>query len=119
MKHYLLRTGAAAAVIGTSACVWTHVQWLEPYPTRSESCVAGVTVYTDTRALPTPHQGLADIAATSSPGFRPDPAALENALRLKAARIGANGILVRTDRRGGTAVFIPTDSGRTARICGT
>jgi hypothetical protein len=111
---WLISSGAFA----TQACVWTQVRWMDPSPPRPSTCTAAVRIYPDSVRPPQPFIRLADIAAVTSPGHRPDTRVVERAVLKKAARIGANGLVFRPDRRGGIALYVAVDSGHSASACG-
>jgi hypothetical protein len=107
-----------------TACLWTKTTEVEPTAQRPALCVEAVNVYSDSSAIPGEFVRVAVISPRHSPDVRPSTERVRKALRKKAARLGANGIILPSkaynaiDIYDGLAVYIPADSARAAELCG-
>jgi hypothetical protein len=115
---------ASGTYLLCAACLWTKTTESEPQTQRPALCVDAVGVYSDSSAIPGEFVRVAVISPRHSPDIRPSTERVRKTLRKKAARLGANGLILPTqpynavDIYDGIAVYIPGDSAHAAEICG-
>jgi hypothetical protein len=135
MSSQILSILAVAAAI--SACaVSTRATLLDPSLRLARTCPTAVRLYTDRSSVEQPYREIALISSVGETEIS-DEGDLIESMREKAARVGANGIIlgridepnaitkvagavakVGVDRTGhALAIFVPSDSARTASTC--
>jgi hypothetical protein len=124
------------AILLSTACVHTNAAMMDESLTMAPICSNGVKVYTDTAQVPKPYTLVALLNSKGESGATTE-SGMVNSQRQKAARLGANGIIVSqiqepkagtkiigalfgtgAERKGGAmAVYVPADSERVAKLC--
>jgi hypothetical protein len=96
---------------------------IQPGQQRAPLCVEAVTMYADSSEIRKDFVKVALLTPRHSPDVLPSSAQLEGALRKKAARLGATGVIVPPGGYEapalyeGVAVFVPQDSAQAADLC--
>ena len=124
MKPFL--AAALIAFLASSA----GAQASAPAPKRAPTCARAIKMYEDIKQVPTPFDSL-EIPAPDHPvivNSEADLEAAEQALKTRAASVGATGVLARTIRlddgagnvemrRSSIGIFVRADSAEAQRIC--
>lgn len=122
-----------------SGCIWqvaTHASLIDPSVKLAPTCQAGVKLFRTTATLPGEYSEVALLTAEADTKYSDDGEMIE-AMRKKAAKVGANGVILGslrepsaltqiagevaktgTLRKGESiAIFIPEDSTRVRLAC--
>ena len=108
------------------ATVRAHARILNRSFPRAGMCPAGVALFDAPSEVGKPYVEVAQISPTRDGGRDPGPAAVERAERSKAAKLGANGLILHHIAGSrevlyddALAIFVPADSARANDECAT
>jgi hypothetical protein len=126
----------AAVVLTSTACVSTNASLLNPSVTYQKICPNGVQIFTSAERVRSEYYEVAILNSKGESSWT-DENEMTTSQRSKAARLGANGIILGdvkepnagtkilgsifgtgAERKGsGLAIYIPADSARVNRVC--
>lgn len=129
---------APLLAVAILACVHTNAAVLDPSLKLEPVCPDGVQVFTDTSKVGKPYREVALLNSKGDNNMTTESGMI-NSQRKKAAKLGANGIILgfmkdpstgaqvwhaligtNANRKGGAlAIYIPSDSSRVAEACKT
>jgi hypothetical protein len=123
-------------LLALAACVHTNAAMMDESMHLAPVCSNGVKVYTDSTKVGQPFVEVAILNSTGNTGSTTEGGMI-NSQRQKAARLGANGIIIKginepkagtkiigalfgvgAERKGGAlAIYVPGDSARVGEVC--
>jgi hypothetical protein len=126
----------AGGALLLAACVSTNAALIDPSVHLAETCKAGIKLYTTPDRVGQPYREVAVLNAKGESNWSDEGDMIES-MRKKAAEVGANAIILNTidepsaltkvigevaktgsQRKGkALAIFVPSDSTNTTKIC--